>query len=67
MSLESGKELINKYHIPFVFIKVNIRMFSFHETNSKNFLLFFIQNGYKISLNGFLTSEFISVDDLLRN
>ena len=66
MALESGKELIDKYHIPFVFIKFNIRVFKFHETNSKNFLLFFIQNGYKISLNGFLTNEFISVDDLLK-
>ena len=39
MALESGKELIDKYHIPFIFIKFNIKTFTFHETNSKNFLI----------------------------
>jgi len=66
MALESGKDLITKYHIPFIFIEFNILTFRVHETDAKKFLLFFIQNGYKISLDGFLTSQFIRIDDLLR-
>lgn len=66
MVIESGKEFILKYHIPYIFIEFNILMFSLHETKPQDFLRFFIQNGYKISLDGFLTNKFISVEDLIR-
>ena len=66
MALESGKELITKYHIPFVFIEFNMLMFALHETRPQDFLRFFIENNYKISLNGFLSNQFISVEDIMR-
>ena len=66
MAIESGKELITKYHIPFVFIEFNMLMFALHETRPQDFLRFFTQNGYKISLNGFLTKQFISVEDIMK-
>ena len=66
MALESGKELITKYHIPFVFIEFNMLMFALHETRPQDFLRFFIENGYKISLKGFLSNQFISVEDIMR-
>ena len=66
MAIKSGKELIIKYHIPFIFIEVNMLMFELHETKPSKFFMFFIENGYKISLNGFLSSQFITVEDLIK-
>ena len=67
MSIESGKDLIIKYHVPFVFIEFNMLMFSIHDTRPQDFLKIFIQNGYKISLKGFLSQEFISIEDLMKS
>lgn len=66
MAIESGKELISLYHIPYVFIEFNLSMFDLHETKPKDFLIFFTDNGYKISIDGFLTKKFISIEDLLK-
>ena len=66
MAIESGKELISLYHIPYVFIEFNLSMFDLHETKPKDFLVFFTDNGYKISIDGFLTKKFISIEDLLK-
>ena len=66
MAIESGKELITKFHVPYIFIEFNMLMFALHETRPQDFLRFFINNGYKISLNGFLTDQFITVEDLMR-
>jgi len=65
-AIESGKELISIYHIPFIFIEFNLSMFILHETKPQDFLRFFINNGYKISLNGFLSNEFINIEDILK-
>ena len=64
--LESENDLITKYHVPFIFIEFNMKMFIIHETNPKDFLKIFSQNGYKISLNGFLSRKFISIDDIIK-
>jgi FkbM family methyltransferase len=66
MAILSGKELIFKYHIPYVFMEFNMLMFALHETRPQDFLRFFTENGYRISLKGFLTDEFISVEDIMR-
>ena len=66
MAILSGKELIIKYHIPYVFMEFNMLMFALHETRPQDFLRFFTENGYRISLKGFLTDEFISVEDIMR-
>lgn len=66
MAVESGKELIYKYHVPYIFIKFNMFIFTIHETRPEEFLNFFNENGYKISLNGFLTNECISIESLLK-
>ena len=66
MAILSGKELIYKYHIPYIFIEFNMLMFALHETRPQDFLRFFTENGYKISLKGFLTDEFISVEEIMR-
>ena len=64
--IESDRELISKYHIPFVFIEFNVLMFKLHEKKPQDFLQIFIQNGYKISLHGFLSNKYISITDLLK-
>ena len=66
MAIMSGKELIHKYHIPYVFMEFNKLMFALHETRPQDFLRFFTENGYRISLKGFLSNEFISVEDIMR-
>ena len=66
MTMESSKELIHHFHIPFIFIEFNILIFNIHEKKTKDFLNFFIQNGYKISLSGFLANKYISVSDLFK-
>ena len=65
-AIESGKDLISIYHIPFVFIEFNLLMFSLHETRPQEFLKFFVDNGYKISLDGFLSDNYISINDLMK-
>ena len=64
MMIKSGKDLITKFHIPFIFIEFNVEIFKIHGTDPKNFLYFFTKNGYKISLNGFLSNEFVTIENL---
>ena len=66
MAILSGRELIYKYHIPYIFMEFNMLMFALHETRPQDFLRFFTENGYKISLKGFLTNEFITVEEIMR-
>ena len=63
--IESGRELISKHHIPFILIEFNYFIFLIYETNPFDFLNFFITNGYKISLYGFLPNNFINIDELM--
>ena len=63
-AIEDGIELINKFHIPYIFSEYNPTFLKRHGTDPKKFLQLFINNGYKISVKGFLSKEFISVDDI---
>jgi FkbM family methyltransferase len=65
-AIRSGKDLITLYHVPYVFIEFNKKMFSIHETKEEDFLKFFVNNGYQISLKGFLANDFISIEDLMK-
>ena len=65
-AIKSGKELITLYHVPYVFIAFNKKMFNIYETKAEDFLKFFVNNGYQLSLKGFLTKEFISIEDLMK-
>ena len=64
-AIKSGIKLITKYHIPYIFIEFNFLIFSIHMTTAQEFFKLFIDNGYKISLNGFLTNDFIDIDELM--
>lgn len=66
MILQSFKEFILKYHITFVLIKCYKSLFKIHGLKPEYFLGFFTKHGYKISLNGFITKKFISINDIMR-
>lgn len=63
-AIEDGIELINKYHVPYIFSEFNPSFLKKHGTNPKKFLQLFIDSGYKISLKGFLSNSYISIDKI---
>ena len=63
-AFESGIELITKYHIPFIIIEFSPFYLKEHGTNPYNFIKLFIDNGYYISLKGFLSKNLVSIDKL---
>ena len=65
-AIESGIELITKYHIPFIVTKFNIDYLKMQGTDPKIFLERFEKNGYKFSIVDFLSNKFISIDSLLK-
>ena len=64
--LESGIELITKYHVPFIFIEFSPKFLIEHKTNPKKFLKLLVDNGYKISIEGFLNKKYITVKELIK-
>ena len=63
--IESGIDLINKYHIPYIFLEFSPLLLKEHGTDPRNFLLLFLDNGYKISLDGFFSNNYISIEQLI--
>ena len=63
--LNCGKELVPKYHVPFVVLESPPSYLIEVGSDPKELALFFVENGYKISLNGFFSKNFITVDELL--
>ena len=63
--LEGGKELITKYHIPFIIIEFSPPYLK--ELGSEPYKLakFFVDNGYKISIDGFLSKNYITINQLI--
>ena len=64
-AIESGIELLSKYRVPFIFIEFTPIFLREHETDPKEFLNLFLQNGYKISLEGFLSNNYSSIEYIL--
>ena len=65
-ALIGGKELITKYHVPFIVLEFSPSFLKEVGSDPREFAQFFVNNGYKISLNGFLSKDFITVDKLLK-
>ena len=63
-AIESGIELITKYHIPFIFLEFTPSSLKLHGTEPKEFLQMFINNGYKISYS-FFSQEYKSPDEII--
>ena len=62
--LEDAIELINKYHIPFIFTEFNPSLLKRHGTDPKKFIELFTKNGYKISYRGFLNSPYVNPEEI---
>lgn len=64
-AIEGGKELITKYHIPFIVIEFSPPYLKEVGSDPKKLAKFFVDNGYKISLDGFLSKNYITVEELI--
>ena len=64
--IKNGIDLIKKYRVPFVFLEFTPKLLVEHKTNPKKLIQIFIDNGYKISTEGFLSNNYISYDELIQ-
>ena len=64
--IKGGKEIISKYHIPFIMMEFEVKLLQFHKTNVLQFLQFFENNGYKFSLVYFFSKKYISSENLFQ-
>lgn len=62
-AFEGGIAIFKKYHVPFIFMEFTPHLLKDHGTDPIKFLQFFIDNGYKISITGFLSKKYIYPDD----
>ena len=62
--IEDGIELINKFHIPYIFSEYNTKLLKRHGTDPKKYLQYFTTNGYKISKKGFLSNSYVTIDEI---
>ena len=62
--IKGGKELITKYHVPFVVLEFSPIYLKELGTDPLKLVQFFVENDYKISLDGFLSKNYISVEEL---
>lgn len=63
--LKGGSKLITKYHVPFVVLEFSPSHLKEVGSEPRKLAEFFVDNGYKISLEGFLSKNYITVDELL--
>ena len=64
---EGGKEIIDKYHVPFIMMEFEVRLLESHGTKVLNFLEFFENNGYKFSLIDFFSKKYKSPLEIVIN
>ena len=62
--IEDAIELISKYHVPFIFSEFDPKYLEKQGTDPKKYLELFINNGYKISFNGFLNQNYITPEEI---
>ena len=62
--IEGGKELISKYHVPFIVLEFTPIYLKELGSDPVKFIQFFIDNGYKISIDGFLSKKYITIEQL---
>lgn len=65
-AIESGIDIITKYHIPFIYMELSPRELEEKGTDPRLFLEMFEKNGYKFSKKDFLSNDFLTIDKLLK-
>jgi FkbM family methyltransferase len=63
--LEGGIELITIYHVPFIVLEFSPIFLKEVGSSPEKLVKLFVNNGYKISLNGFLSKKYITADELM--
>ena len=63
--LEGGIDLITKYHVPFIILEFSPSFLKEENSDPKSLIKLFVINGYKISIKGFLSKEYITPEELL--
>ena len=63
--INSGIELITKYHIPFLFIEFRKDYLKMQETDPKLLLEIFVNNGYFLSSQSFICNRYSSIEEIL--
>ena len=63
--LEGGAKLITQYHVPFVVLEFSPTYLKEVGSEPIKLIQLFIDNGYKISIEGFLTNKYLTADELL--
>lgn len=64
--INSGIELIIKYHVPFIFAEFRIDYLKMQGTDPKELLEIFVNNGYQISTVDFLSKKYSSIENILK-
>ena len=64
--INSGIELITKYHIPFLLVEFNNDYLKMQGTDPKVLLEIFINNGYLISTKDFWSKSYSSIESILK-
>ena len=62
-ALKGGKELITKYHVPFVVLEFTPELLNAIGSDQRELIHLFVDNGYKISLKSFLSKEFLNINE----
>lgn len=65
-AIESGIELITKFHVPFIILEFTPTFLIEHGTDPMELLKLFVDNGYKISIKGFINNNFITAEKLMK-
>ena len=66
-AIESGIDLIIKYHIPFIYLEFNQILLKKNGSSPELLLRIFQNNGYQFSIIDFLSKNYLSIEDLIKN
>ena len=66
-AIETGKTLFSQFHVPYVFIEFNKKAFLERETNPENFFTEFLDDGYRISFDGFFDNQRRTVEEIINS
>ena len=64
-AIEGGMEIISKYHVPFILTEFSLKKLMWYNTDPRQFLQMFENNGYKISPESFFDKNKYSIDDII--
>lgn len=65
-AIEGGIRLINKYRVPFIFLKFRPESLILHGTDPRHFLKLFLKNGYKIGRYNFFIEDYLSIEEVMK-